>query len=452
MEQYENISYKDFLFSVEEVKPSEKTENKEHRAPANPQKEHMEEAKKAEKRTMWDDLKELPAKADNLKKRAQLWARKRKNLMFYKKYLDRVQSGLYERYADKAQVIENTMVDDPVLILKNQCPQYLHDVVEDINKLYQEVLNMSKSLESKTTAEQCIAVIKNYCNDYIGQNVKGEKVNQDKLSWKIKLLHTTKYKIAKILLRNGERKVYGYTTKNIVLKGYPKPNHLIVTMFVVNPEERPRKQPISDIFGSPESFEILADSDKKDVFNVANMTEAALTKTVDGKVMNEIKLSKDNAIQRFKATDMPDKKDEGKIIDEIWDGIKESCKELLSRKNYIIDCINVYFDMILRIDKLGVQCIDNMLALENADRDKRYDKHLGVGHKRDTNTYDKNGNLINTKYDRIHQQNERDDGTYNTSSAGSRMVDNAKKIFDANKKVYNKDNKLINDLNKGKPM
>ena len=29
-----------------------------------------------------------------------MWARKRKNLGFYKKYLDRVKSGLYDRYGD----------------------------------------------------------------------------------------------------------------------------------------------------------------------------------------------------------------------------------------------------------------------------------------------------------------------------------------------------------------
>lgn len=429
--ELETISCKDFLFSVEanekQEKLKEKSENKYIDESNNPQKKHMAQAKKAEKRTMWDSLKELPAKADNLKKNAQLWARKRKNLFFYKKYLDRVQSGLYDRYADKAYVVENTMIDDPVNILKGPAQQYLHDIVEDINKLYTEVLKMSKDLENKTTSEQCIMVIKKYCDDYIGQNIKGEKVDQESLSWKIKLLHSTKYKIAKILLRNGERKVYGYTTKNMVLKGYPKPNHLIVTMFVANPEERPTKQTVSEIFRSSDSFAILADSDKQDIFNVGNMTEAALTKTVDGKVMNEIKISKENAIKSFKATNVPNKKDEGKIIDEIWDGIKESCKELLSRKNYIMDCINIYFDMILRIDKLGVQAIKNMLALENADRDKNYDKHSKISHLHDSNKYDKDGNLVSTKYDRKSSQNARDDGTYDINTTGKAAANSAKK-------------------------
>ena len=124
-------------------------------------------------------------------------------------------------------------------------------------------------------------------------------------------------KIAKVLMRNGERKVYGYTVKNMVLKDYPTPNHLIVTLFVDNPELRPEKQPVNQIFKSVESFEILADSDKKDIFNVSNMTKAALEKTVDNKVMNTVEQYKANALNHFKQADLENKKEQGKIIEKI---------------------------------------------------------------------------------------------------------------------------------------
>ena len=169
----------------------------------------------------------------------------------------------------------------------------------------------------------------------------------------------------------------------MVLKGYPKPNHLIVTMFVADPQEQPHEQSVKDIFTSVDSFDILAKSDKEDVFNVSNMTRAVLQKTVDNKVMNEIKLSKTAALNHFKSASMDNKKEQGQIIDSIWDGIKEACKELLSRKNYIIDCINVYYDMILRIDKLAINSINSMLDVENSHRDKNYDRHLAFGHKGD---------------------------------------------------------------------
>ena len=88
------------------------------------------------------------------------------------------------------------------------------------------------------------------------------------------------------------------------------------------------------------------------------------------------------AIAKFKQTPMDNKKDEGKIIDSIWEGINASCKELLDKKVYLIDCINIYFDMILRIDKLAVKAINEMLDVENAARDKKYDSSLNVAHKR----------------------------------------------------------------------
>lgn len=343
---------------------------------------HMVSAQKSQKHTLWDSLKELPAKADNINKNFQIWARQRKNLWFYKKYLDRVKSGLYERYAGEAMVEENVMVDDPVDILKGPAQQYIKYIVDGVNNIYETVLEMSKKLESATTADKAIAIVKDYASDYIHQDIKGKETKEN-LSWHNRLLYSTKYKIAKVLLQNGERKVYGYTTKNMVLKGYPKPNHLIVTLFVTNPEEKPQEQSVTDIFKSADSFDILATSDKTDIFKVASMTSSVLSKTVDNKVMNDIKLFKDNALKAFKNAKMEDKKDQGKIIDSIWDGIKESCKELLSRKKYIIECINVYYEMILRIDNLAVKSINRMLDVEAEHTDKRYNKHSAIGHNTD---------------------------------------------------------------------
>ena len=338
---------------------------------------HQIAAKNAQKHSLLDKIKEIPAKANLINQNFQLWARKRKNLGFYKKYLDRVESGLYDKYASSSEVLENKMLGDPVDILKNEAKVYIHDIVEGINKVYSDLLNASKQLEDVVEADKCKAIIDKYINkDVIDQNIKGEKSEDN--SYKIKILNATKLKIAKVLMKNGERKVYGYTVKNMVLKGYPTPNHLIVTLFVDNPELKPEKQPVDQIFQSAESFRILADSDKQDVFNVSNMTKAALDKTVDNKVMNTIEMYKSNALSKFKNVSLDNKKDQGKIIDQIWDGVKLASKELLSRKSYIIDCINIYYSMILRIDRLAVNSIKAMLANEAMNLDSKYKKSLGV--------------------------------------------------------------------------
>lgn len=338
---------------------------------------HQIDAKNSQKTSVLDKIKELPAKADLISKNFQLWARKRKNLSFYKKYLDRVQSGLYDKYSGEAEVLENQMIDDPVSILKNEAKVYIHDIVEGINGVYTSILELTKKLENVSDANKCINLVNKYIgSDTLDQNIKGEK--SEIKTYKDKLYQSTRMKIAKVLMRNGERKVYGYTVKNMVLKDYPTPNHLIVTLFVDNPELKPEKQPVNQIFKSVESFEILADSDKKDIFNVSNMTKAALEKTVDNKVMNTIEQYKANALNHFKQADLENKKEQGKIIDQIWDGIKTSSKELLSRKSYIIECINTYYSMILRIDKLAVNSINAMLAVENMNLDSKYQRHLKV--------------------------------------------------------------------------
>lgn len=339
---------------------------------------HMVDAKNAQKHSLLDKIKELPSKANLISQNFQLWARKRKNLGFYKKYLDRVESGLYDKYSGEARVKENRMIDDPVVILKDRAKIYIHDIVEGINSVYKNLLNVTKELENEVNSDKCIQIIDKYIGkDIVDQNIKGEKANTK--SYKDKILNATKLKIAKVLMENGNRRVYGYTVKNMVLKGYPTPNHLIVTLFVDNPEEAPQEQSVNEIFKSTESFDIIGDSDKQDIFNVGNMTKAALNKTVDDKVMNTIEMFKSNALNKFKSAALDNKKEQGKIIDQIWDGIKLSSKELLSRKAYIIDCINIYYQMILRIDNLAIRAIKSMLAQENLNLDDRYKKDLKIG-------------------------------------------------------------------------
>ncbi len=415
------IDFNDLQYSIEKEMENKQNKpspgNNESKTEPKEQTNHMVQAKRKGGNVLFDKLQELPAKAGTLNKKFRLWLRQRKNLGFYKRYLDRVQGGLYNRYGGEARVKENHMVGDPVEILKGPAQSYIRSIVKNINNLYETVIKMANELETKTTAEAAIPIIQTYCKDSLSENISGKKVDQEKLPWKTKLLNATKYKIAKILLSNRDTGVYGYTAKNMVLKGYPKPNHLIVTMFVEDPEEYPQEQSVTDIFRSADSFSILADSDKQDVFNVANMMEAVLSKTVDNKVLNDIKENKNKALMNFKNANIEDKKDQGKILDSIWEGINASCRELLSRKAYLIDCINIYFDMIMRIDNLGVKAIQEMLDVEAAHSDKRYNRSLNVAHSK---TKDRDN-----KY--------RDDYEYEKSSAGKRdqyrkMNETAKKL------------------------
>ena len=380
--EYDEIKCKSFLFSIEEEKEKTKKGDGD---------EKKFKAENLKNKSVFDKLKEIPNKASILNKRFRLWARKRKNLSFYKKYLDRVKAGLYDRYGQSAEVIENKMLDDPVVILSDTAKDYIKNIVSDINILYKEILNIGKKLENETTAKGSISIVNSYCDELLKRNIKGESFNADKASWKEKLIMATKLKIANILLRNGNRNIYGYTADNMVLKGFPKPNHLIVTMFVENPEEKPETQSVTDIFRNVDSFAILADSDKKDVFNIVNMTDSAIKKCINDEVISEIKAFRNRGLDNFKNAGKDDsinKKEDGKIIDSIWNGISASAKELLDKKVYIIDCINVYFDMVLRIDALGVRCINAMLDVENENRDKKYDRHLNVSHKREVKDND----------------------------------------------------------------
>ena len=99
----------------------------------------------------------------------------------------------------------------------------------------------------------------------------------------------------------------------------------------------------------------------------------------------------------------------------------------------MIDCINVYFDMILRIDKLARKSIEAMLELENASMDKKYKNSLNVSHTRDKNEYDEDGNLVSTKTQRHMDAVERNGNTYHSGKIVRSK--NSQEIRDAVKKV-----------------
>lgn len=394
--EYKKVSCNDFLYSAEAIEKN--NDNSVTNSSS------FKASQKAQKPGIKDKVKNLPKQVDTIIERAKLLGQDVKQSLFYKRYLDRVNGGLYNRYASEAHVFENEMIDDPVTILKGPCKDYIHDITEDINKLYNTLLDMSKELETKTNAEQCISVIKKYCSEYIGETKSGH--NKENTTWDKRLLDSTKYKIARILTRYGERKIYGYTDKNMVLKGFPKPNHIIVTLFEENPQEEPIDQNVSDVFKSAESFDIIAYKDKDKYFNITNMSNAALNKTVNGKVINDIKQFRANALNNFKKSDTPNKADEGKILDQIWTGMNLSAKELLSKKGYIIDCINTYFDMIVRINRLAIVSIKSMLAVENNHRDKDYDRSLNVKHYKYNAATDEDNKQIDEAYDKLVERNK----------------------------------------------
>jgi hypothetical protein len=387
------------------------------------------------KKPISQKLQETKQKTQHRFKQFQMWARKRKNLGFYKKYLDRVKSGLYDRYGDDAKVRENEMIDDPTIILKDVVPQYIRDVVKDTNNLYTQFLDIAKRVGNAGNEKVAIAIIEPYLKGTLVQNIKGEKIKDD-IAWRKKLVQATRYKIAKILLRNGKHQVYGYTAKSITLKKKPTPNHLIVSHFVHNPNEAPQIQMVTNIFKSADSFDILADTDKKDIFNMGALSQAVLTKTVDGKIFNEIKLIKHAPGNKYERNNrMEDDKGNLNTLDDIWKGIMLSGREFLSLKNYFIECINVFYDMILRIDKLAVKSINQMLEVEATRRDDRYNQHLKLSKKRDKAIYDEHGELIGTRGDKKYGYIEDDSGP------------RAKSIH---RQQYSNIRNLTKDLNKGR--
>lgn len=81
----------------------------------------------------------------------------------------------------------------------------------------------------------------------------------------------------------------------------------------------------------------------------------------------------------FKTMNNEEAKRRKKMTKQIANGLSQSVKTMGKMKIYLMECINTYFSVILRVDDLAYNAINLMLKAEEQGNDKRYDNELGAG-------------------------------------------------------------------------
>ena len=307
------------------------------------------------------------------------------------KYIGRI-DGLYERYADEAPIKENGMKGDPVQILKDDAKDYIIDVSDKFTDLQIELLDMAKRFSTMSNPKEMLSYINRYCGMYKSEMEKAMQIP-------LAMTKATRFKIANIILEHN--KIYGYNTESIVENGkIPPANHAMVSLFVERPDEQPFDQHVSDIIKDVSSFKLIASNEKKPIFETTQVCNNLISKGIQANDLKSLKKYKKENYRKVKSNiddyiseEEKPRKAKSQYIKQtknIWKGIQKSAEYMANIKSYIVDLVNGYFIMMMRIDNLCKECVTSLLNVERFRKDERYKTGFDADKKNDNNQYKQN--------------------------------------------------------------
>lgn len=327
-----------------------------------------------------EKISKTPLQAKTFVNKTRMFLQNRKSVWLYKRVLGKI-DGLYEFYAGDAIIDESKFKDDPVTILKDKLAPDIIRIGKEVAKLCDEVEKFSKQAAAMESYEAVIELGKKWCKNLPDLTKAGEKM--DDLSITKKIEYATRTRLVEILTKNND-KIYGFTKESMIVKKLPPPNHFVISYILINPQEKPIDQSVSEIFKSADSFRIMANAEKNDVFQIHELMQAVLNNKMDAETFERIEARRKVANERIRENNAKHGKDE--IDEEVqkeyratMEGIKKSVETMAKQKIYVGEIINLFGNLVMRIDKLCIRCIRTMLAVEAEKSDDRYRNKLGAG-------------------------------------------------------------------------
>lgn len=311
---------------------------------------------------------------------------------FFKKWYGRVPS-MYSRYGSEATIPENNMKDDPVEILTTSGVQYLNRLSEDAENIFNDLLNTCKKVTSAGNLMAKLNAVKDYCKQYPIE----EGINTDPKTIERQIKNETSFRIAKAIMQDNN--VYGYSINGIVENGkFPTCNHIVVSLFIDNPHEKPQSIPVSNIFSSPENILIFAKPEKlyivetsyrRSMSKILNNFNYKTTSVVVKNMNKNYKMFTSNLVKQANVgAGMTSNEENGngedikqakKVAKAIEKGMVDAIDIVIEQKRRCIQCIGVMYDMMNRIQKLAKRCIAAMHEVEVNRSDTKFKSGINSG-------------------------------------------------------------------------
>lgn len=373
-------SYNDFFVRSFEDKEVEKLVNKASNAKEKTENdsrtiaEENGDKKAGLLKRIKDKLSKVPVQTKTAINKLRLFVHNRTSVHVYKQSLGKI-DGLYDFYADKAFIDETRFKGDPVLILKNTiCPNIIR-IGKEMAKLADETEGMMKKCGTMSTKEAVIELGEKWARKLPDLTLAGEKMEELNLKQKIKF--STRTRMVDILMKEPEGlKIYGFTRESMIVKALPPVNHYLVSMMLVNPQEKPQNMAVSEIFEGPDSFRIMANAEKGDIFQIGELMNAVLNNKLNAETFQRIEDKMKQTQSKFKGMTNSDDSEHNKEVEKLYkqvlDGFKDSIEILAKQKIYISDMINVYGNLIMRTDLLVQRCLKQLMLVESENADPRY--------------------------------------------------------------------------------
>lgn len=321
------------------------------------------------------------------------------NSVYFKKWYGRIPS-MFTRYGSEATITENRMRGDPTLILANSAPKYIANIVTETNKLFQNIIDMSKRIASVSDVQGKINIVKSWCTTYKIEDITDPKSIEKSIVNEITL------RIAKCIFQNND--VYGYSAEGIVENGkFPSANHIVTSLFIENSNEEPQQQSVADIFSKPESITVYAHPNKLATFDeLFKKTSNAIVQNFNQKLVNNVHENLETNFRNYSNSlrrksdqidggEANDAENNKKIAKAIENGIVTGLDLAIDQKARCMQCVGAMYDMLVKVQKLAKLCVAALHEAEVRHSDNRMN----------TGVNDKLRNATNTRLNKINQQN-----------------------------------------------
>ena len=196
-----------------------------------------------------------------------------------------------------------------------------------------------------------------------------------------------------------ENNVYGYSVNGIVENGkFPTCNHIVVSLFIDNPHEKPGSISVSSIFSSPESLLIFAKPEKlyvvettyrRSMSKILNNFNHKTTSVVVKNMNKNYKMFTSNLVKQANiGAGMTPNEENGngedikqakKVAKAIEKGLTGALDIVIEQKRRCIQCIGVMYDMMNRIQKLAKRCVAAMHEIEVSKSDTNFKSGINSG-------------------------------------------------------------------------
>ena len=298
------------------------------------------------------------------------------NAMYFKKWLGRI-PGMYNAYGNEARITENRMKGDPTTILSETAPAYLEKIATETNKLFQEIINLSRRITASSDIHQKLNHAKSFCETYKIEDESDPKAIEKTIK------NECLYRICKCLFQGNQ--IYGYTPEGIVENGkFPNANHVITSLFIENAHEQPEPQTISQIFSSPESMTTFAFPEK--LINYENLLKkvtSSVSQNFNRKMVSSVhnglelnfKNYSNSLIRKSSQIDGGDAENaklNKQLAKSIENGIVNGLDLIIDQKIRVMQCIGCCYDMLGRVQRLAKLCVAALHQVEIQHSDSRH--------------------------------------------------------------------------------